>query len=54
MEQIRAYFKKSTTYQLIQILEDGLEDFFTTFGEIAIRGLSALKYILTLKININY
>lgn len=51
MEQIRAYFKKSATYQLIQILEDGLEDFLTTFGEITIRGLSALKYILTLKIN---
>jgi len=51
MEQIREYFKKSTTYQLIQIIEEGLKDFLTTFGEIAIQGLSALKYILTLKIS---
>ncbi|MBR1680232.1 ABC transporter permease [bacterium] len=51
MEQIREYFKQSATYQLIQIFADQLEDFLTTIGEIAIRGLTALKCIFTGQIN---
>ncbi len=52
MEQIRAYFKQSATYQLLQILADQLDDFFTTFGEIAIRGLMVLKCIFAGQINL--
>ena len=51
MEQIREYFKQSTTYQLVQILTDQFEDFLTTLGEIAIRALQTLKYICLFQIN---
>ena len=51
MEQIRDYFKQSTTYQLVQILTDQFEDFLTTLGEIAIRALQTLKYICLFQIN---
>lgn len=51
MEQVRAYFKKSATYQLLQILADQFDDFLTTLGEIAIRGLLTMKFILTGQIN---
>lgn len=52
MEQVRAYFKKSATYQLLQILADQFDDFLTTLGEIAIRGLLTMKFILTGQINL--
>ena len=45
MEQIRAYFRQSATYQLLQILSNQLEDFLTTFGEIAIQGLKTVTCI---------
>jgi len=51
MEQIREYFKKSATAQLLQILSDQLDDFFTTLGEMAKQGLITLKCIFLLQIN---
>ena len=51
MEQIREYFKKSATYQLLELLYEWLNDFLTTFGEMAIQCFIALKYIFTFKID---
>lgn len=51
MEQIRVFLKKSATYQLLQIFAEQFEDFVTTIGEIALRGLKTLKCTATGQIN---
>ena len=51
MEPVWKYFKKSTTVQLLQILSDQLDDFFTTLGEMAKQGLVTLTCIFLGQIN---
>ncbi|MDD3236513.1 MAG: ABC transporter permease [Candidatus Gastranaerophilales bacterium] len=46
MENIHIYFKQTATYQLSRIFFKQLKDFFETLGEIGIRFVLTLKYIL--------
>lgn len=51
MSQFVLHFKKSATYQLYRLFTKQVDDFFTTLGEITIKAISVLSYILKLEID---
>src|SRR5574344_466059 len=47
MSQLSLYYKQSATHQLFVMFHRQIDDFFTTLGEISLKGILTLKYILT-------
>lgn len=50
MDGIRAYFKDTATWQIYRLFLIQLKDFFETLGEIGVRFVQVLKYIVKLRI----
>lgn len=47
MKRIEYYITQTATYHFIKMIKSQIYDFFETFGNIAIRFIESLKYILT-------
>src|SRR5574344_2123312 len=47
MSQLSLYYKQSSTHQLFVMFHRQIDNFSTTLGEISLKGILTLKYILT-------
>lgn len=51
MNDVNIYFKQTATYQVSRLFLRQIRDFFETLGEIGLRFIQVLKYIVTFQFN---
>lgn len=50
MGNFSTYFKQSATYQLYRLFTRQVDDFFTTLGDITVKTISVVRYILKMEV----